>query len=95
MNDDFFGIKLDLRMMSEKLNCHIMARSNQISEMVDKSINEYCSGGNLDAQVKKEVENLLNDAVRNYFSVGGGKIIVDNEVSKALDEILNKRTGLI
>lgn len=90
MNDDFFSIKLDLRMMAENLNCHIMTRSSEIQEMVNGSIAEYCTGGKLEAQVKKEIDILLNDAVRNYFTVGGGRMLIDKEVSKALDEMLNK-----
>lgn len=65
---DTFAIRLDLTMMAEQIHGHIAHRSEEISGLVNQTIQIYCSDGSIeklvDAEVRKELDAALDEVIR-------------------------------
>ena len=92
MNNDTFTIKLDLTMMSEKVQCHIARRSEEIHGLVNKTVQAYVTDGTLerviDAEVRKQLDASVKDSIDRYFTYGNGRSHIEKQVEAALDEVI-------
>lgn len=88
MIDDMPIIELNVHHMANslKLACisHLESRSKYVQEMIDK----VCSPENIRAVVEKEAksvfEELIRDALKNYYRYGEGKKFVVKKVEEYL-----------
>ena len=92
MNNDTFTIKLDLTMMSEKVQCHIARRSDEIHGLVNKTVQAYVTDGTLerviDAEVRRILDATVKDSIDRYFRLGNGRSHIEKQVEAALDEVV-------
>ena len=92
MNNDTFTIKLDLTMMSEKVQCHIARRSEEIHGLVNKTVQAYVTDGTLerviDAEVRRLLDESVKDSINRYFKYGNGRSHIEKRVEVALDEVI-------